>query len=273
MARGLDDDVCTKTPQNVYGTLGSTPYLLNENVDFDNFTCATGACQKDGCLVRCSHQVGTTLDDGAPATVGWYGSGRLHCPSASLSLYAQLRKQCPGAIVAGHNVWDCRWVKHGRAKWPNYRYTEDIANATRAVSAICPRTLKVWRSSVHLDPAFNTSKWKEMHRCMQANERVRDHAVAADWLVLDIRAMTTRPHELTHMPHQPDGPRHLGPYLGPSATRAVLSVVLAALRRAAERASPCPGRLGQRLFYAPPKTRPISFRWPTEAKIISRTKN
>ena len=190
MARGLDDDVCTKTPQNVYGTLGSTPYLPNENVDFDNFTCATGACQTDGCLVRCSRQVGTTLNDGAPATVGWYGSGRLHCPSASplaLSLYAQLRKQCPGAIVAGHNVWDCRWVKHGRAKWPNYRYTEDIANATRAVSAICPRTLKVWRSSVHLDPAFNTSKWKEMHRCMQVS------SIAA-------RAPRARLHLVTTMP-------------------------------------------------------------------------
>jgi len=83
--------------------------------------------------------------------------------------------------------------------------------------------------------------------------------------------MTTHPHELTHTPHQPDGPRHLGPYLGPSATRAVLSVVLAALRRAAERASPCPGRLGQRLFYAQPKTRPISFRWPTEAKVPSKS--
>ena len=170
-ARGLDDDVCTKT-QNVYGTLGSTPYLPNESVDFDNFTCATGACQKDGCLVRCSRQFATTPDDAPPATVGWYGSGRLHCPSASPlapSLYTQLRKQCPGAIVAGHNVWDCRWVEHGRAKWPNYRYAEDIANATRAVSVICPRTLKVWRSSVHLDPTFNKSEWKEMHRCMQVS--------------------------------------------------------------------------------------------------------
>ena len=50
----------------------------------------------------------------------FYFSGQLSChePEHQRSLFSILAGGCPGAIVAGHNIWDCRWHQMARMPWP-----------------------------------------------------------------------------------------------------------------------------------------------------------
>ena len=177
-------------------TSGDLAIMTGETVLFDHFNCKqlsnskrSSRCLLDGCLMRSYRHVDAKLDDGRVGTIELYGSSRLHCPhmpkTAMPSLYDRLRAQCPGAIVATHNIHDCRWFRKEHAPWPEYDYQADLWNATRMVSALCPPTLKLWRSSNTIDS--HRSPYGEatvyLDQCQQENECIRDEAVAADWPV------------------------------------------------------------------------------------------
>ena len=239
---GFDEPECRPEQEQEVEHLGPGPRAASEAVLFDNFTSMSkSTVLRDGCLVRSSRrfEVALSREDAArsnasTAAVQWHGSGRLHCPrgdpTVGPSLYAQLRAGgCPGAIVTGHNLWDCRWVRKAGARWPDYSYAGDVREATRAVSALCPRTVKLWRTSNALElSSKHSNAWRDLPACLRNNECEADRALAAGWRVLDSYGVTATPQTLRRQGlalHASADERHLGA----AATRAVMSSVLAAL--------------------------------------------
>ena len=97
------------------------------------------------------------------------------------------------------------------------------------MSALCPRTVKLWRTSNALElSSKHSNAWRDLPACLRNNECEADRALAAGWQVLDSYGVTATPPKLRRQGlalHASADERHLGA----AATRAVLSSVLAAL--------------------------------------------
>jgi hypothetical protein len=158
----------------------------------------------------------------------FYFSGQLSChePEHQRSLFSILAGGCPGAIVAGHNIWDCRWHQMARMPWPGYSYAADVRNATATISSLCPNSIKIWRTSnvVHV-PRSKMGSWGKLPPCLQQNEcRVlQQRLVDPAWHFLDAQ-LVTQPlgHANLSLLSRSKDVRHLAP----AAVRAVMSEAL-----------------------------------------------
>ena len=225
----FDDPSCdAKQIRNVELPIGTEitklrPIVSGESAELLDPLGATSRAHEDGCQIRILRQhrqpTGSQLK--------FYFSGRLYCNGAEhkRSFFSLLSEQgrCPGAIIAGHNLWDCRWVRLAHKQWPNYSYEADIRNATAEVARLCPRTLRIWRSSAALQTHHHPT-YRKLPPCLEANEctTVRQGLVDASWLRLNAWAITSPLGGNVSLLKGSRDVRHMAP----AAVRAVLSEFL-----------------------------------------------